>query len=52
MNTSKAARLLGLILGVCICALAGAAETDAAKPKAAKKAGAEPKVAAATIVLD
>jgi len=51
VNTSKTARLLGLILGVCICALAGAAETDAAKPKAAKKAGAEPKAAAATIVL-
>ena len=52
MNTSKAARLFGLILGVCACVLAGAAETGAAKPKTAKKASvAEPKAAAETIVL-
>ena len=52
MKTSKAARLLGLILGACVCVLAGAAETGAAKPKAAKKAtAAEPKVPAETIVL-
>jgi phosphate transport system substrate-binding protein len=50
VNTSKAARLFGLILGACACALAGAAETDSAKPKAAKKAS-EPKVAAQAIVL-
>jgi phosphate transport system substrate-binding protein len=52
VNTSKAARLFGLILGVCACALAGAAETDAAKSKPAKKASAsEPKIVAQTIVL-
>jgi phosphate transport system substrate-binding protein len=46
----NAARLLGLILGVCasVCVIAA----EGAKPKAAKKAStAEPKVAAATIVL-
>jgi phosphate transport system substrate-binding protein len=52
VNTSKAARLFGLILGVCACSLAGAATADVANPKVAKKvSAAEPKVAAETIVL-
>ena len=49
MTTSNAARLLGLILGICGFALAGAAES-AAKPKSAKKA-AEPNAAVQAIVL-
>ena len=50
MTTCNAARLLGLILGVCACALAFAAEGESAKGKA-KKASAEPKAAAEAIVL-
>jgi phosphate transport system substrate-binding protein len=48
---NKPARVAGLILGLCACALAVAAEGGSAKPKAKKAAAAEPKIAAETVVL-
>ncbi len=51
MITSKAARLLGLILGVCSCVAAAAAEGESTKVKTKKTATAEPKAAAEAIIL-
>ena len=52
MSTINTARVFGLLLGICVFAVAGAAEGAPAKAKSTKKASAaEPKVVVEAIVL-